>query len=98
MHIFASSRLQWLRVATVAGGPTLKVTFYYSENASKSRPKTALAFLCYINTLTRSLLLPGEKLVRSNSFITGIIPISYKTLRYPLYLVSRGKHRPIIIT
>ena len=44
MHIFASPRLQWLRVATVAGGLTLKVTFYYSENTGKSRPKTALAF------------------------------------------------------
>ena len=37
-------RLQWLRVATVAGGLTLKVTFYSSEKVGKSRPKATLAF------------------------------------------------------
>ncbi|WP_448686738.1 hypothetical protein, partial [Escherichia coli] len=41
--------LQWLRVATVAGGLTLKVTFYCSEKAGKSRPKAALAFFCAIS-------------------------------------------------
>ncbi|MDM9313565.1 hypothetical protein QU811_09540, partial [Escherichia coli] len=40
---------QWLRVATVAGGLTLKVTFYYSENAGKSIPWVCSGFFCAIS-------------------------------------------------